>query len=130
MADDAVINEQQNTGEQSILESVKHMLNMTPSITVYDQDIIIHINTVFSILYQMGVGPKNGFRITSPNETWESYFADESIENENYYSDLKDFVMLRVKMLFDPPTTPAMIDSINNLIKELEYRLYTQSGGY
>ena len=130
MADDAVINEQQNTGEQSILESVKHMLNMTPNITVYDQDIIIHINTVFSILYQMGVGPKNGFRITSPNETWEDYFADESIDNENYYADLKDFVMLRVKMLFDPPTTPAMIDSINNLIKELEYRLYTQAGGY
>lgn len=130
MANNAVINDVLNTGEQSILESVKHMLNIAPNITVYDQDIIIHINTVFSILYQMGVGPKNGFRITSPNETWEYYFADDSIDNQNYYNDLKDFVMLRVKMLFDPPTTSAMIDSINNLIKELEYRLYTQSGGY
>lgn len=130
MANNAVINDVLNIGEQSILESVKHMLNIAPNITVYDQDIIIHINTVFSILYQMGVGPKNGFRITSPNETWEYYFADDSIDNQNYYNDLKDFVMLRVKMLFDPPTTSAMIDSINNLIKELEYRLYIQSGGY
>lgn len=117
--------------EERILSSIKKLLGLNDSITVFDNDIAIHINTVFASLAQAGVGPKDadgnniGFKITTGNEVW-SDFTDDNILLEN----VKSFVYIKVKLIFDPPTSSALLDAYNAQAKELEWRLYTQEGGY
>ena len=117
--------------EESILTSIKKLLGITEAVTVFDMDVAFHINTVFANLAQMGVGPKDaeghniGFRINSAAEIWADFtFDDKLIEN------VKTYVYIKVKMAFDPPTSSALIDAYNAQAKELEWRLYTQEGGY
>ena len=117
--------------EESILTSIKKLLGLNSEITVFDTDIAFHINTVFANLAQMGVGPKDssgkniGFKISSKTETWSNFTNDDKlIEN------VKTYVYIKVKMVFDPPTTSALIDAYNAQAKELEWRLYTREGGY
>lgn len=120
--------------DDSILNSIKKLLGIIPDVEAFDRDIIIHINSVFAILASIGVGPANGFRITSDQETW-STFLNQCIgegkgSDTNLYEDVKTFMYMKVKLIFDPPSSSPLLDSYNNLIKEIEYRLYTQSGGY
>ena len=111
--------------DKSILNSIKKLLGMTVDYNPFDDDIIIHINSVFSTLNQMGVGPSNGFSIEDSSTTWDEYTEDESVKNI-----VKTYMFLKVKLLFDPPTLGSVTESINNQLKELEYRLYTWKGGY
>lgn len=104
--------------EESVLTSIKKLLGITEDYEIFDQDLIIHINSIFTILNQMGVGPKNTFRITGKNEIWSEFIKDKDIEY------VKSFVYLRVKLLFDPPASSSAIESINKMISELEWRLY------
>ena len=104
--------------EESILTSIKKLLGITEDYEIFDQDLIIHINSIFMILNQMGIGPKNIFRITGKNETWSEFIKDKDIES------VKSFVYLRVRLLFDPPASSSAIESINKMISELEWRLY------
>lgn len=122
MSENAVIR------EENILNSVKKLLGIMPDITAFDQELIIHINAVFTILHQEGIGPDEGFAISSGEETWSDYFGEDL--SENLYNSVKTLVYMRVKMIFDPPTNSALLDSFNKVINELEYRLYTESGGY
>ena len=117
--------------EEKILSSIKKLLGLNDGVTVFDTDIVIHINTVFANLTQMGVGPQDdegkniGFRISTGNEVWGD-FTDNDILIDN----VKTYVYIKVKMVFDPPTSSALIDAYNAQAKELEWRLYTQEGGY
>lgn len=117
--------------EESILNSIKKLLGLNDSITVFDNDIAFHINTVFANLAQMGVGPKNedgeniGYKITSADNKW-SEFTNNDVLIEN----VKTYVYIKVKMIFDPPTQSALIDAYNAQAKELEWRLYIKEGGY
>ena len=103
---------------ESILTSIKKLLGITEDYTAFDPDIIMHINTVFAILTQMGVGPKEGFSISDDTASW-----DEFISNKLYYEPVKSYVHLKVKLLFDPPMSSAVMESINRMISELEGRL-------
>ncbi len=103
--------------EECILTSIKKLLGIADEDTSFDEDIKIHINTVFSILNQIGVGPSSGFRITD-DETWNSFMNDALV-----FESVKTYVYLRVKLIFDPPLTASVMDSINNTLKELEFRL-------
>lgn len=120
--------------DDSILNSIKKLLGIIPDVEAFDQDIIIHINSVFAILASMGVGPANGFRIQSADEQWPEFLnqcvGEGKGTDTNLYEDIKTFVYMKVKLIFDPPASSALLESYNNLIKEIEYRLYTQSGGY
>lgn len=115
--------------EEKILTSIKKLLGLNAGlddgITVFDSDITIHINTVFANLAQMGVGPAEGFKITTGEEVW-SDFTKDNILIEN----VKTYVYIKVKMVFDPPTSGPLIEAYNAQAKELEWRLYTQEGGY
>lgn len=117
--------------EESILTSIKKLLGIASDIDAFDMDIIIHINTVFANLAQMGVGPKDesgsnvGFKITSSEETWGD-FTDNDLLIEN----VKTYVYIKVKLVFDPPSTGPLINAYESQAKELEWRLYTQEGGY
>ena len=103
---------------ESILTSIKKMLGITEEYTHFDQDIIIHINTVLMILHQLGVGPEEGFAITDSYETWSDFLDD----NKNIEA-VKTYVYLKVRLLFDPPLSSAVTESINKSINELEWRL-------
>ena len=104
----------------SILISVKKMLGITADYTHFDDDIIMHINSVFMILHQLGVGPEEGFMIESDRETWDEYIKDEfTIES------VKSYMYLKVGLLFDPPTSSNVMEAKNRLANELEWRLNT-----
>ena len=104
---------------ESILTSIKKLLGVSEDDTYWDQDIIMHINSVFSILTDLGVGPSEGFRIEDDLATWNDFIGT----NINYES-VKSYMYLKVKLLFDTSTTSsAVIESINRMINEYEWRL-------
>ena len=103
---------------ESILNSVKKMIGIDQDYTVFDADIITHTNTAFSILHQLGVGPDEGFEVTDNTQTWTDFIGDDP-----RFNFVKSWVTLKVKMLFDPPQSSALIDSANRLLSELEWRI-------
>ena len=104
----------------SILTSIKKLLGVSEDYTQFDDDIIMHINSVFLNLAQLGVGPKTGFSIRDASDEWTD-FVD--IESNEQLQAIKTYMYLKVKLLFDPPLSSSVIDSINRTIAELEWRL-------
>lgn len=104
--------------EESILTSIKKLLNIAVDDKSFDQDILIHINSVFMILNQMGVGTEQTFSIKDGTSKWVDFLGD-SKELES----VKTFIYLKVKMLFDPPANSSITEAYNQLIKEFEWRL-------
>ena len=102
--------------DDSILNSVKHMLGSCDD--YFDSDLITFINGVFSTLMQLGVGPKAGFAISGPNETWSSY-----TENKPELDIVKTFVYTKVRLRFDPPQSSSVIQLMQQDASELEWRL-------
>ena len=102
----------------SILTSIKKLLGMDADYTAFDTDVIIHINTALAILCQLGVGPAKGFRIRDDSATWQDFVGEDA-----RLDDVKDYVYLKVKLLFDPPSSSAAIQSTESLISEIEWRL-------
>lgn len=107
--------------ENSILNSTKKVLGLDPSYTVFDQDVIMHINAAFSILNQLGVGPVEGFMIEDDTAVWDDFILIEGSEPSK--SLVKTYVQLKSRMLFDPPTTSFLLEAMTNQIKEYEWRL-------
>lgn len=103
---------------ESILTSIKKMLGISEEYEYFDADLIMHINSVFSILTQLGVGPSEGFFIEDGNKTWNDF-----IPNSPKLSSVKSYMYLKVKLLFDPPLSSAVIESMKQTINELEWRL-------
>ena len=102
----------------SILTSIKKLLGIAEEYTQFDDDIIMHINTVFLNLTQLGVGPAEGFLIEDDTADWEDF-----IEDDAQLQAVKSYVYLKVKLLFDPPLSSSVIESMNRMIAELEWRL-------
>ena len=103
---------------ESILTSVKKMLGIAEEYEHFDPDIIMHINSVFMILTQMGVGPAEGFVIEDETSTW-SDFAQDTIPIES----VKSYIYMKVRLMFDPPASGSVTESMNRMISELEWRL-------
>jgi hypothetical protein len=107
----------------SILTSIKQLLGIAEFNTDFDTDIIIHINSVLTILYQLGIGKNDSFEITGSEETWGDYLSEET----KNYNAVKSYIYLKVKQLFDPSLSSAVKEANNNMIKELEWRLNIHS---
>lgn len=107
----------------SILLTVKKALGITEEQTVFDPDIIMHINSVLMILNQIGIGPEGGYRIEDDLDEWTD-FIGRRVEN---LEAVKTYVCLRVRLLFDPPTGSVIMDSIKQSISELEWRLNVEA---
>lgn len=103
---------------ESILTSIKKLLGITEEYDHFDPDIIMHINSVFMILTQLGVGPAEGFSIEDDTSVWSDF-----IQDTNKIEAVKSYIYLKVKLAFDPPLSSAVIESMNRLINELEWRL-------
>lgn len=102
----------------SILDSTKKMLGLDPDYTPFDLDVITHINSVFAVLTQLGVGPTQGFTIEDSSKTWTEYLGGNKL-----LSTIRSYVYLRVRLLFDPPSAGFVLTAIENQIKELEWRI-------
>ena len=103
---------------ESILTSIKKMLGITEEYEHFDPDIIMHINTVFMILNKLGVGSSEGFSIQDSSAIWSDF-----IKGATNIEAVKSYVYLKVRLLFDPPLSSAVTESIKNQINELEWRL-------
>lgn len=102
----------------SILTSVKKMLGIAEEYEQFDPDLIMHINSVFMILNQLGVGPPEGYSIENKLAVWSDFTSDKT-----ELQSVKSYVYLKVRLLFDPPLSTAVIESMNKIIAELEWRL-------
>lgn len=104
--------------ETSILISTKKVLGIAEDYTVFDLDIITHINSAFSDLAQLGVGPDDGFMIEDDSTEWEAFLGDDLQLNS-----VKTYIYLRVRLLFDPPATSYAVTAMEEQIQRLEWRL-------
>lgn len=105
--------------EESILKTIKQLIGCPDDFEQFDLDLAIHINSAFAALTQLGVGPKEGYRITSPDNVWSEFEEDTQKS-----SLIKDYVYIKTRLLFDPPTSSALMDSLKEQLKEMEWRLY------
>lgn len=103
---------------ESILLSVKKMLGLDKDYDVFDPELIIHINTVFGTLHQLGVGPEDQFRITGDSDLWSDFTTEGEQTDE-----VKTYIYLRVRLLFDPPSSSFVLSSFKEQLQELEWRL-------
>lgn len=102
----------------SVLTSIKKLLGITEEYDQFDKDLIMHINSVLMVLTQIGVGPSNGMIINDSSTTWNDILSDTS-----NIEAVKTYVYLKVKMIFDPPSSSSVADAMNRSINEYEWRL-------
>lgn len=102
----------------SILDSIKKQLNIPLEEDHFDTEIVIHINSALATLHQLGVGPEEGFEITSNTETWANFIGTETTINS-----VKTLVYLKVRLIFDTPTNSFTIAAFEKQIEELQWRL-------
>lgn len=105
-------------GSDSILDSIKKVLNVGPDDTDFDTDILMHINSVFAVLQQLGIGPETGFYIDGPDQTWTDYLGEDSL----HINMVKSYMAAKVRILFDPPVSSAVMESLNRICSEFEWR--------
>lgn len=106
----------------SILSSVKQMLGIPADDTFFDQTLMLHINSVFSIIRQLGVGPSDGYVATASN-TWSDFFGEW---DDRKLQLIKTYMGMKVRQLFDPPTNSTVANALERQIAELEWRLNIQ----
>ena len=104
--------------EESILKSIRSLLVGNEEDTSFDQELIFDINAAISNLIQMGVGPAEGFKVTGEDEEW-----DDFLEENDLLEQVKEYVKLYVRLLFDPPTQASVIDVYNKEIAQREWRI-------
>lgn len=102
----------------SILDSTKKALGLDVGYTAFDIDVMMHINSVFATLTQLGIGPDEGYEIEDSSDNWVDFIGTEKRLNP-----VKTYVYLRVRLLFDPPPTSFLVSALQNQVQELEWRL-------
>ncbi len=106
--------------EASILTSTKKVIGIAEDDTTFDLDIIIHINSVFSDLQQIGIGPEDGFMIEDDSAEWDDY-----LQGDNGLNNVRTYMFLRVRMVFDPPQTSFLLTAMEKQLAQLETRINT-----
>lgn len=109
----------------SILNDIKKVVNVAEDYTAFDIDIIMHINSVFSTLNQLGIGPDDGFQITGTSEVWSDFLGGNPKINS-----VKTYMALKVRLFFDPPAYSFHIQALQDEITQFEWRLQTYRESY
>lgn len=112
--------------ELSILDSTKKILSIDPTDASFDQDIVTQINTAFSHLQQLGIGPAAGFVIEDNTLTWEDFLPAPAVDTDTYLpilSAIKTNVYLRVRLFFDPPAVSYVLTATQQQLQESDSRL-------
>lgn len=105
--------------DESIFNSIKALLGPDASYEVFDQDILIHINTAIAVLTQLGIGPASGFTVTGQDETWSDFLGDD----DKTLNMAKTYIYMKVKIAFDPPVNSSVLSAYQEACKEYEWRL-------
>lgn len=109
----------------NILEDIKKPLGLAPDYDAFDAEITMHINSQFSTLFQLGVGPKDrAFVLIDGDETWDEFFA--GVVQAPNLNDVKTYIYMRVRLIFDPPATSFAITSMEKMIQEAAWRMNVQ----
>lgn len=103
--------------ESSILASTKKVLGIGDN-TSFDEDILMHINSTFFTLNQLGVGPVDGYRIEDASADWDAFLPEGKLQDA-----CKTYMFLKVRMLFDPPATSYLLDSMEKQLEQQEWRI-------
>lgn len=111
--------------EESILNSIKKDLGLTPDYIAFDSDVLMFINGVFSTLYQLGIESAKNKRVDDSEITWEEFFDGDT----DLISLIHPYTYLKVRMLFDPPTNSFVLDNMNKQASEYEWRINIQAEG-
>lgn len=109
-------------GQESILLTIKKMLGLDGEYTVFDTDVIVLINSALMSLHQLDVGPKDGFVVKDYTQTWQEFLT-----NDVQIESAKTYIYLKVKNIFDPPSSSSVQSSYERQISELEWRLIAQA---
>lgn len=104
--------------EQSILNSTKKLLGLSPDYAPFDHDLIIHINSVFLTLADLGIGPAAGFSIEDDTATWDQFLNNDSRANA-----ARQYLYMKTRLAFDPPQNQFGVIALQDQIKELEWRI-------
>lgn len=115
-----------STVNESILTSIKKLLGPEEEVTHFDTDIMIHINSSIMALTQLGVGPQEGYFITSKDNVWSEFIGTD----EKKFQAVKTYIYIQVKLVFDPPTSATVIAAMQSSAKELGDRLNYNAEGY
>lgn len=103
----------------SILNNVKKLLGIDGDDDSFDVDVMTIINSTILSLAQMGIGPPNGFIVTSIENEWADWIVTPTINLEG----IKTYLYLKTKLIFDPPTNSTVIEAFNKSLSELEWRM-------
>lgn len=103
----------------NILASVKKMNNILADDTSFDQELIMFINSALMVLMQEWHGMDHAFRLEDGTETW-----DDLLGEDTDYEGVKEWIGLKVRLMFDPPSNSTVHQAITDQIKDLEWRLY------
>lgn len=112
--------------EESILKTIKEALGIVDDYTAFDSQIIMHINSVFMILNQIGIGPEDGYQIQDKADAWSEFIKKSDWDDESF-NLVKTYIAIKVKMIWDPPSSNALLDVYQRQIDEFEYRLNLRS---
>ncbi len=104
--------------DESILDSVKRAVGLDTTDEVFDGELIMYINLVFTILNQIGVGPTDSYTITDSNDVWSDFSSDSSV-----VMLVKTYMYIKVRLLFDPPTSSFLATALQDQATEYEWRL-------
>jgi hypothetical protein len=110
--------------KKSILNSVKLGLDIIPENDEYDQVVMMHINSVIAKLDQLGVDQFGPFEVEDETAKWSDFLGEDKLLNM-----VKSYVVLQVRLLFDPPTTSFLLDAFNKMSQEMEWRINVQTEG-
>ena len=109
---------------ESILTSIKKLLGIDEEYEHFDIDIVMHINSTFMILNQLGVGPKKGYAIIDKEQTWTDFLG-----NREDLEAVKSYVYQKVRLIFDPPQMGYLVDAIKKSCEEFEWRINVEVEG-
>lgn len=104
--------------ESSILKSVRQSIGPGAQYDVFDNDLIMHINTCFSRLCQLGVGPSKPFKIEDASDEWDDFMREDQMPD-----DVKQYVCLKTRLVFDPPASSTVLNALRQQVDELEWTL-------
>ena len=103
----------------TILDDIKKQIGIVPEYKEFDDQLLMCINSTFATLHQLGVGPEEGFLVEEGTK-WEDYISTERL---NF---IKSYVSMKVKMMFDPPSSSFALDALNKQIAEYEWRITSE----
>lgn len=110
----------------TIMNDVKKFCGIFADYDVFDLDIMMNINSAFFTLCELGVGPRKGFVVNDNDTTWSDFLEEVDVDPDDMRIVLlgvKQYVFLKTRLIFDPPSSSYVMTSIKEQIAELEWRL-------